>query len=122
MIVPGELPVISSVLESQPNNHLCSIICSTVIGDTLEGDADTAPLPRSELDSHANMIVLGSHSFVFDKVQDQTCDVMPFDPGLGTARQIPIVDGAVAYDCPIQNKTFILMFKNALFVKIILPL
>ena len=62
------------------------------------------------------MVVLGKDSFPFDRVQDQTCDVVPFDPSLGTSQSIPIVDGALAYDCPYQNKTFVLVFHNALYI------
>ena len=69
------------------------------------------------MDSHANMVVLGSHAFIFDKVQDTTCDVAPFDPSLGTSKSIPVVDGAVAYDCPVTQNTTILVFRNALHVK-----
>ena len=73
-------------------------------------------MSRSELDSHANMVVLGKHCYVFDKVQGQTCDVIPFDPGLGSKKEVPIVDGALAYDCPFSGKTFLLVFHNCLHV------
>ena len=79
-----------------------------------DGDDDT-PLPRTELDSHANMVVLGANAFIFDRVQDRRCDVSPFDPSLGKATSVPIVDGAIAYDCPYSNETFILIFYNALY-------
>jgi len=62
------------------------------------------------------MIVLGKHCFVFDNVHGQTCEVQPFDPSLGTVKKVPIVDAAIAYDCPYTHKTYILMFRNALHV------
>ena len=62
------------------------------------------------------MVVLGKHSYVFDKVPFRTCDVLPFDPKLGVAKRVPIIDGAIAYDCPFTLKTFVLMFRNALHV------
>ena len=74
------------------------------------------PCPRTELDSHANMVVLCDHTYVFDQVDNNTCDVLPFNPSLGKSTKVPIVDGAVAYDCPRTQKTFILVFKNALHV------
>ena len=56
--------------------------------------------PRTELDSHANMVVVvGSNCFGFDSVQDKTCEVEPFDPAIGTAKHVPIVDAALSYDC-----------------------
>ena len=81
----------------------------------LEND-ENLPMPRTELDSHANMVVLGRNAFIFDRVSNQTCEVMPFDPSLGSAHDVPIIDGAIAYECPYNHKTFILIFKNALHV------
>jgi len=72
--------------------------------------------PRTELDSHANMVVLGSECFVFDNIQDKTCEVQPFDPSIGTAKHVPIVDAALSYDCPYSYKTFILVVRNALYI------
>ena len=71
---------------------------------------------RSELDSHANMVVLGRHCFVFDGIHGKTCDVEPFDPAIGTARKVPIVDAAIAYDCPYHHQTFLLIIRNALYI------
>mmetsp|Transcript_10819 Transcript_10819/g.15255 ORF Transcript_10819/g.15255 Transcript_10819/m.15255 type:complete len:529 (+) Transcript_10819:911-2497(+) len=62
------------------------------------------------------MVVLDKHSYVFDSSPHRTCDVLPFDPSLGAAQEVPIVDGALAYDCPFSCKTFILLFRNALHV------
>ena len=69
-----------------------------------------------ELDSHANMVLLGKDGFVFDGVQGRTCNVVPYDPSLGMGKKIPIVDGAVAYDCPYTHRTYILIMRNALYV------
>ena len=52
--------------------------------------------PRSELDSHANMVVLGSDAFVFDGPQKRACEVQPFDPKIGSSKHAPIVDAAAA--------------------------
>ena len=79
-----------------------------------ETENDDLPNPRSELDSHANMVVLGRNTFIFDSPPKRTCDVQPFDPNLGAVTKVPIVDGAVAYDCPFTHKTYILIFRNAL--------
>ena len=69
-----------------------------------------------ELDSHANMLLLGKDCFVFDGIIGNTCNVAPFDPSLGTAEKIPIVDGALAYDCQYTHKTYILLSRNALYM------
>ena len=73
--------------------------------------------PRTELDSHANMVVLGKNCFVFDNVHGRTCDVEPFDKNLGTAKQIPVVDAALAYDCPYSHETYLLIVRNALYIE-----
>ena len=61
-------------------------------------DAGDNEDPRTELDSHANMVVLGTHALISEST-NRTCNVQPFDPSLGTASKIPIVDGAVVYEC-----------------------
>ena len=98
-------------LGGSPNDYTISRICAAA-----EPHQDNFPYPRSELDSHANMVVLGKHCFVFDSVNSKTCEVEPFDPALGTAKHVPIVDAAVAYDCPYTQETYLLIFKNALYV------
>ena len=62
------------------------------------------------------MVLLGKDSYVFDGIQNRTCNVQPFDPSLGISRKIPIIDGAIAYDCPFAMKTYIFIFKNALHI------
>ena len=70
---------------------------------------------KSELDSHANMVVLGRSCCVF-KWSGKSCNVKPFDSGLGTLKNIPIVDTALAYDCPYDHQTYILIISNALYM------
>ena len=67
------------------------------------------------MDSHANMVVLGSNSFVFEST-GRTCNVQPFSTDLGTASNVPIVDGALAYDCTYSGKVYILLVRNALHI------
>jgi len=58
--------------------------------------------PRTEVDSHANMVVLGKDAFVFES-SGRKCNVRPFSDELGIATDVPIVDGAMAYDCPFSG-------------------
>ena len=78
---------------------------------TSEADQD----PKSELDSHANMVVLGRNCFVFEWF-GQTCSVKPFSDDLGNVNNVPIVDAAIAYDCPYRHETYILLVRNALYM------
>ena len=72
--------------------------------------------PRTELDSHANMVVLGKNCFVFDNVHGRTCEVAPYDPSMGTTKMVPVVDAALAYDCPYTHRSYLLIVRNALYV------
>ena len=65
---------------------------------TLDIDESTTD-PRTELDSYANMIMLGKNSFVFEST-GRTCNAQPFSSDLGMATNVFIVNGALAYDCP----------------------
>ena len=69
---------------------------------------------RTELDSHANMmVVLGKHSFIFEAT-GQKCNVKPFTSDLGQLSNMPIVDGAIAYNCPHTGQVYVLLLWNAL--------
>ena len=72
--------------------------------------------PRTELDSHANMVVLGRHAFIFEGT-GRTCNVRSFADELGVASNIPIVHGIIAYDCPYARQTLILIVRNTLYIK-----
>ena len=71
--------------------------------------------PNSELDSHANMVVLGKDCFVFEW-SGLTCNVKPFSETLGKVTHVPIVDAAIAYECPYTYEVYILMIRNALYI------
>ena len=73
-------------------------------------------ISKSELDSHANMVVLGKECFVFEPT-GKTCSVEPFSSELGIAQNVPIVDAALAYDCPFTYETYILIIRNALHIE-----
>jgi hypothetical protein len=108
-----------TVSKSDLNNHTTKLLNAAInavqaIVSTTSSNQSSAD-PRTELDSHANMVVLGKHSYIFEST-GRTCDVMPFTNDLGVAKNIPIVDGALAYDCPYTRDTFILIVRNALYI------
>ena len=84
------------VLSLVPNAHISEVIL--IPASDMEASSDDL---RTELDSHAKMVVLGLNSFVFEST-GRTFNVQPFSTNLGVAKHVPIVDGALAYDCPIQ--------------------
>ena len=56
----------------EPNDHVISSVISAVSGTVGVANAKANALeapsadPRTELDSHANMVVLGSDAFIFE--------------------------------------------------------
>ena len=98
-----------------PNQQFISCINSAIVVATSTITSDN-PDPRSELDSHANMLVLGKNCFVFYLVHGRTVDVASFEPSLGLSKKIPIFDVTVAYDLPYSHKTYILLARNALYI------
>ena len=75
----------------------------------------TKKTSTTEMDSHANMAVVGSNA---TKIQDtgRYADVNAFATDVDQMKMFPIKDMEIAYDCPYQKKTFFLMIKNALHV------
>ena len=98
-----------------PNQHLIVRINSIIVAtaSTINGNI---PDPRSDLDSHANMLVFGKKCFIFDSVHGYNVDVAPFYLSLGFLKKIPIVDAALAYGCSYNHKTYILLACNAIHV------
>ena len=109
---PGGGPVPAA----KPNHHLCVIInATTVVCDSIESESnDSSAMSRTELDSHANMPVVGRHALVLSR-SGQSVDVNPFTPDY-LSMNVPIVDAAVKYDCPYDGKSYILILRNALHV------
>ena len=61
------------------------------------------------------MVVATSQCVVFDDTK-KTCTVNSFAESAGRLDNIKIVDIVVAYDCPYQCKTFLLLMRNTLHV------
>ena len=99
---------------AHPNDHVIKYVtsttqdsmCASVLG---HGTSD----PISELNYHANMVVLGKHSFVFEKT-GRACNVQAFSTELVIAADVQIVDGAIAYECPYTKTAYVLIVSNSL--------
>ena len=92
-----------------PNHHVSATIAAT------HATCDESIDPKSELDSHANMVVLGRGCFVFEW-SGKSCSVNPFTDTLGSVKDVPIVDAAIAYECPYTQITYVLICRNALYI------
>ena len=100
----------------KPNAHVVAFIgqakAEVTQVTTNEHDASDA---RTELDSSANMVVVGHHAYILN-TSGRTAQVSPFTPEYEALKEVPIVDAVVAYDSPYNNKTYIRVFHNALSV------
>ena len=94
-----------------PNQHMIDRIVSA----TKRGDPDDG-LGTSELDSHANMICVGKQATIVQHTGKFT-DVNAFAEDVGKLQQVPIVDAAIAYDCPYDDRAYILVMSNVLHVE-----
>ena len=104
----------SDILTCQyvPNLSICqtiekSIGISSAAGYSSEHNDYTKF--RLELDSHANMPVVGSGAYILAH-SSETADVSAYNPDY-KSKQIHIVDVALQYDSPHNSKTYILVMK-----------
>ena len=67
---------------------------------------------RTELDSHANMCVLGKHCLLLSELSTaRTVRVGAFSDSAGGLNNDPIVDAMLAYNCERTNQVYLLVFK-----------
>ena len=69
---------------------------------------------RTELDSHANMPVVGRNACILSDT-GRTAEVTPYTPDY-EPMQLKIVDAAVKYESPYTGTIYILVIRNALHV------
>jgi hypothetical protein len=72
-----------------------------------EGGMDKDEGSRTELNSHANMPVVGRHAYIISDT-GRMADVSPFTPPDFKSMRLCIVDAAVQYDCPYDGQSYIL--------------
>ena len=107
---------------SQANSHLRLLISTIELSELNNAeDSDNDPTSetqgsdsRTELDSHANMPVVGQNFYIlFDS--GIFSEVNAFSPDY-TTKNIPIVNAAVRYDFPHSMMTYISVIWNAFHV------
>ena len=89
-----------------PNAHISEAILTPA--SDMETSSDDL---RTELDCHANVVVLGSNSFVFEPT-GRTDNAQPFSSDLGMESNFPIVDRSLARDYPHIDEVFVLVLRN----------
>ena len=87
----------------------------SLITNNLETQVNDYVMSKTELDSHANMAVVGKHVMVIEDT-GQTVEVKPFAEECQTLNDVHIVNALMKWENPINGKVHILMVKNALHV------
>ena len=71
-----------------------------------------------EMDSHANMCVLGKHCYLLTKLETaQTVSVGVFSKSARDLNNVPIVDTMLANDCERTNQVYLLVLRNVLYIE-----
>ena len=91
-----------------PDAHITEVTLLP-ISDVEESSDDL----RMELDSSANMVILRSNSFFFEST-GRACDARPLSSDLFIEKNVPIVDTALACDCPCTGEFFLIFIINVL--------
>ena len=92
-----------------------SAIVSSDVWETEMGSNNHHRRSTTELDSHANMVVVGAQATVVSRT-GRLAEVRAFSDKCSKLEGIPIVDAAFAYDCPKTMQSYLLFVKNALYV------
>ena len=79
-----------------------------------DSEMNTDEESRTELDSHANIAVIGRHAYILAET-GKMVEVNLFTPTYKPI-EAPIVDAALQYDSPYDGKSYILVVRNALRV------
>ena len=61
------------------------------------------------------MLVIGQQAMIINHT-GQSAKVNAFSSDVKSMSKVPIVDAAVAYDCPYSGKTYLLVVRNALYI------
>ena len=96
------------------HNNVSAVININSITDINHNTDESNNNFRLEIDTHANMPVVGKGAHII-AFTGETANVNAYNPQHGTM-QIPVVDGAVQYNCPYTGKSHVLVVRNALHV------
>ena len=96
-----------------PNQHVLDIVVSALTG---QNERAEELWHTSELDSHANMFVLGMFATIFEQSGAHVSVKAFADGDKPSFTKVPIVDAALMYECKFSNKKYILVIRNAIHV------
>ena len=78
---------------------------------SMEVDIETDRQSRTELDSHANMPVVGREALV-EEQSGRTVEVSPFTPDYKPIK-VEVVNAIIQYDSPLDDKEYILVVQTS---------
>ena len=84
----------------EPNTHLVDKIMMSILSI---GESDFC-LSTTELDSHANMVVIGKQAFAFSH-SGQYANVKAFAKEVKGLPKVTIMDAVIDYDCKTSGET-----------------
>ena len=79
-----------------------------MIWATTVGGKDDQQSSTTELDSHANMVVVGAQATILNR-SGKYAEVRAFSNECSTLEKVPIVDAVIAYECPVTMKVYLLI-------------
>ena len=100
-------------MEWDPGGRLRTTIAAVVASLDRQDDMRDNEA-RTELDSHANMPVVGRNAYILSET-GKMVDVSPFTPDY-QSMAVQVVDAAIQYDDPYDGQSYILVIRNALSV------
>ena len=81
---------------------------------SMEVDVEADGESRTEVDSHANMPVVGRDALVVEQ-SGKTVEVSPFTPDYKPIK-VAVVNALIQYDSPLDGREYMLVIQNALWV------
>ena len=91
-----------------------AIVASARLPTPHETGGNVDMVPRTDLDSHANMPVVGHNAHILSH-SGLKADVRPYSPDYGPM-EIEIVDAAIYHECIDTGRGCIFVIRNALYV------
>lgn len=86
----------------------------SLISTAIQEQENTEETTRTDLDSHANMPVVGRNVYILSDT-GETALVAPYSPDY-EPKELPIVKAAVLYSCPYTGQDIVLIIQQALHV------
>jgi hypothetical protein len=100
-----------------PNRHVSVLVATAIIAAANDDDDMRTNDEKSgtEMDSHANMVVVGRHALVLSNT-GRTAEVSPFTPDYDALQKVPIIYAVIIYVCTYTDNLYVLIMRNALSV------